>query len=154
MKRRFGRFVAPIAIVNLKLYTFLTGRPRARVLVVNEFDEVLLIQALFSDGRWSLPGGGLKRTESAVAAARRELQEETGIDADETDFMYMTTLSKPEYRVPFTAPLYYLRVTRSSLPDQMVNTWEISSIAWFQRDKLPEPLSVITKAALELETTI
>lgn len=154
MKRRFGRIITPIAIVNLKIYTFLTGRQRARVLVVNEFDEVLLLQGMISDGRWSLPGGGLKRSESAVAAARRELHEETGIDASETDFIYMTTLSKPDYRISFTAPLYYLRVSRSSLPDKMVNTWEIASIAWFQRDKLPESLSLTTIAALDLEAII
>ncbi|MGD9502373.1 MAG: NUDIX hydrolase [Methyloceanibacter sp.] len=35
-----------------------------------------------SAGLWSLPGGKLERGESAREAARRELKEETGIEAD------------------------------------------------------------------------
>jgi ADP-ribose pyrophosphatase YjhB (NUDIX family) len=35
------------------------------------------------EGQWSLPGGGQKLGETAEAAARRELHEETGLDVGE-----------------------------------------------------------------------
>ena len=66
MKRRLRRIIGLIIIANLKLFTFITHRPRARVFVVNEYNEVLLIRAIVSHGRWTLPGGGLNRRETAV----------------------------------------------------------------------------------------
>ncbi len=41
--------------------------------------HVLLVRAR-RKRRWQLPGGGLKRRESPVEAARREVEEETGIE--------------------------------------------------------------------------
>lgn len=53
-------------------------QPRTRVLVVCE-KEVLVVMDLIGPGRWSLPGGGVHRGESAAEGAIRELREETGI---------------------------------------------------------------------------
>ena len=55
-------------------------RPGASV-VVFRGDEVLLVQRGKRpyDGFWSLPGGEIQWGETAADAARRELQEETGL---------------------------------------------------------------------------
>jgi 8-oxo-dGTP diphosphatase len=47
-------------------------------------DEVLLVQRAkaWGFGFWSLPGGKIEAGEEALAAAQRELSEETGIVAD------------------------------------------------------------------------
>ncbi|GLZ43304.1 NUDIX domain-containing protein [Actinokineospora sp. NBRC 105648] len=57
----------------------------ARVMLLDPDDRVLLIHALDPDEPdhhwWELPGGGLEPGETPEQAARREVLEETGIDA-------------------------------------------------------------------------
>jgi len=79
-------------------------RPSARLLVVDSKDRVLLFRFRFDSGPlagtayWATPGGGLDAGETYAEAARRELMEETGIDAEvgeavavrQTSFMLST----------------------------------------------------------------
>lgn len=140
-----------VVVMNLKLFTLITNRPRARVLVVNERNQILLLRAYISHGKWTLPGGALGRKESAVMAAKRELYEETGIKADVSALTYLATLQKPEYDIPFIAPVYVLNVRSDALPTQRHNPREVQEIHWFDRSALPEPLSGTVTAALDLE---
>lgn len=145
------RIVSGIVILGLKVFTIVTKRPRARVLVINEHGQILLIRAHISHGKWTLPGGGLNRNERPVAAARRELYEETGIDADEHRFDYLATLEKPEHDIPFPAPLFRITVQEQDLPKKLFNPHEIESIGWFDRDTLPAPLSATVTAAVKYD---
>ncbi len=49
-----------------------------RVLAVDGDGRILLIRHSYGSDRWMLPGGELARDEDALAAAKRELREETG----------------------------------------------------------------------------
>ena len=45
-----------------------------------EFDNLFLHGKRRDNGKWSLPGGGADKGESALACAIRELEEETGLE--------------------------------------------------------------------------
>ena len=67
----------------MTLYIPEGSRPAARVLLLDENNRVLYLQARESStGKefWVLPGGGLEGQESFEEAAVREVNEETGLD--------------------------------------------------------------------------
>jgi 8-oxo-dGTP pyrophosphatase MutT (NUDIX family) len=59
------------------------ARPVARVLVLDPSSRLLMLQAQDGQSRWWVaPGGGLEHGESFADAARREVEEETGLAID------------------------------------------------------------------------
>jgi 8-oxo-dGTP pyrophosphatase MutT (NUDIX family) len=64
----------------IRLGWWRTRRPLVigcRILAVNSNGEVLLVRHSYGSREWMLPGGGLSRGEAPIAAAQRELAEET-----------------------------------------------------------------------------
>lgn len=59
-------------------------RPAVRGLVVDEADRLLLVRLVFGPRAWwVLPGGGIDAGEDEIAALRRELREEIGLEPAE-----------------------------------------------------------------------
>jgi 8-oxo-dGTP pyrophosphatase MutT (NUDIX family) len=82
--------------------THLTPRIGARILLLDQYDRVLLIHARDPDNPtnhwWELPGGGQDPGEALHDTARRELAEETGINVTDIGPHLWTRESRFRYR--------------------------------------------------------
>ncbi len=74
--------------LNCGRHYYFNPKPCVAILLTNNKDEVLLVRRAnepFKDW-WDIPGGFVEENETLEQAARRELKEETGIEA--TDIRY------------------------------------------------------------------
>lgn len=116
----------------------------ARVLIIDEEDRILLLEHTYVPG-WYLPGGGVDRGETMIAAANRELVEETGISADEMflfGFYYNVSGSRRDHVALYVAR-GWSRTKEIKVPNR-----EIRQIGFFPRNSLPKGTTLSTKRRL------
>ncbi|MCM5556449.1 NUDIX domain-containing protein [Pleomorphomonas sp. JP5] len=107
-------------------------------------ERILLVRHTYVSG-WHLPGGGVNARETAEAAARRELFEETGYEAaGATRFLglyFNPAMAGRDhvalYHVPDCVPRRAFRANR-----------EIAEIGLFAPDGLPEGTTTATRRRL------
>jgi 8-oxo-dGTP pyrophosphatase MutT (NUDIX family) len=98
-------------------------------------DRVLLVRHTYGHRCWDLPGGGMKRHEEPVSAARREMREELGIEAAE-----WTDLGDIHGIVQHRRDT--IRCFRAELPTAAItiDLGELSAASWFKLSALPPEL--------------
>jgi ADP-ribose pyrophosphatase YjhB (NUDIX family) len=101
-------------------------------LVLNDEGKILLLNHVLRPfSGWGLPGGFVDHGESADAAIRRELMEETGIKLSELKMYRIRVLNK-HVEILFTA---------KAVGEPKVLSREIIELGWFSLDDLPDGLS-------------
>jgi 8-oxo-dGTP pyrophosphatase MutT (NUDIX family) len=114
----------------------------SRAIVLNTKNQVLLVKHTYQP-HWYIPGGGVKKKESAKTAILRELKEEVGLtvigEPELFGIYHHTYLGVSDY------PIIYV-VKHYSLTD--VDSPEIEKIGWFDHENLPEMTSPGTKRRL------
>ena len=153
MRRRFLRFLYVLARPGI--YLLLHNSRRSRVLVICE-DELLLIRSDFGSSCWTVPGGGIKCSETAVDGAVRELREEVGIRVKPSQLHELTQTTKGYG--PFNWPrihFVFFVVRLSKKLTLTLQKHEVTESHWLPLDKLstanitPEALEVIREGALQ-----
>ena len=115
----------------------------SRAIILNSDHQVLLVKHTYQP-HWYLPGGGVKKGESAKAAVIRELKEEVGVvvSADEPvlfGIYYHTYLGVNDY------PVIYVIKNYSKIS---AYSREIEQMDWFHYDALPDMVSPGTERRL------
>jgi 8-oxo-dGTP pyrophosphatase MutT (NUDIX family) len=115
--------------------------------VLDDNERILLVRRA-DTGRWSLPAGILEPGEQPAPALLREIQEETGVEAEIVRLVSMDTLPPGSY--PNGDQVQFLDLCFSCRPlrgEARVNDDENLEVAWFPLDDLPA-LSDLRLAAI------
>jgi 8-oxo-dGTP diphosphatase len=125
-----------------KKFTYEYPRPALTVDVVLATREarprVLLIQRKHEPfaGTWALPGGFVNEGETLADAARRELQEETGLEVAEMEQLYTAGDPGRDPRGWTVSTVFLTRVDAELL--QPVAADDAGAVSWFSLEKLPK----------------
>jgi 8-oxo-dGTP diphosphatase len=124
-KRHCYDYARPALTVDLVL---VTRERKPRVLLIRRKHEPF-------EGMWALPGGFVDENEPLELAARRELQEETGLEVEELE--QLQTFGDPgrdprgwTIAVAFLAPVEAMGLTPKAGDDA-------AEVGWHQLDRLP-----------------
>lgn len=110
--------------------------------VARDSDDRLLLVRDSAEEKWGLPAGAIELGETPLAAARRELLEETGHDSDRLSLIGAVGGSGFRYKYPNGDHVeYQVFVFGVRLDDRPVRhnlDVEISEARWFTREDAPE----------------
>ena len=113
-------------------------------MVVRHSNEILLIKTTYGY-KYSLPGGGIKKGEQPIDAAKRETFEEVGIRVPEAKALPPFTIH--ENHQEDTVYSFYSEVTSK---EYRLDFLEIDCAEWHPINKLPTTITPATKKILEL----
>ena len=146
MIRKIKSYVIRIAHPLRKFY-WRVAKPEGRGVKVMAFDKAeQLLLVRHSYGRsdlWMLPGGAIDKGEEAATAAKRELKEETALDAIALTFFahyHNEWEGKRDHVTLFTC-----EVLGAAVIDQQ----EIIEARFFALSQLPDTLSAATHRRVE-----
>jgi len=109
-------------------------------------DRLLLVRHSYGTTKWSMPAGGMHRSEDPEAAIRREIHEELGVGLH--DLRLVQQREEMLYGARNHVWLFTARVTDTLRPDNR----EVTHAHFFALDQLPEALEKRVRPRLELLT--
>ena len=123
----------------------------ASIIVENEKGEVLLQQRT-DNGCWGYAGGSVELYEVVEEAAARELEEETGLIADEIELLGVFSGERLRYTYPngdqvSTIDIVYL--CRKYHGELKCQPGEVERLAFFAPDAIPKPFFAPQIPAME-----
>lgn len=116
---------ARVRLIRLSQNTFTIS---VGAVVLNEKGEILLLDHVLRPASgWGIPGGFMNFGEQAHEAVKREIFEETGLEIEDVQMMWMRTLNR-HIEIIFRA---------KGTGKAEVKSREINSLGWFTFDEMP-----------------
>ncbi len=149
------RLMSPPMRYVFRVLNKITQQQRSKVMLLDAEGKILLVQNALGDRKWTLPGGGIEKGESAVEAALREVREELGIvlDAGQCRQIGVVHVVAGGY----DAPIVYCRLLPSQKTQIRPRRVEICATEWYNMSQLPpktQPLVSEAYALLSPDTSI
>lgn len=123
---------------------------RVRVVITNDDNEVLLVRSWLGRQQWSLPGGGVKRSETPAQAAAREVHEETGLHIPADHLTEIGSFPTQSAQYTFTVVCFKVEIAKREPRLRRHQKLEMLDISWFSRQHLPKDVSENVTKALAL----
>ena len=127
------------------------GKPPRKVggvAIVSE-GQILLVKRSETQGKypnfWSVPSGGVEKGETFREGAARELQEETMLDINPKDLVYLGTIKDGKYNR--ISKIY--KAEMDGKPEPTLDH-EHSEFGYYDKESLPHPIEEKMKHILEL----
>lgn len=98
--------------------------------------DMLLVRHTYGERAWDLPGGTVKRGEDARQTARREMQEELGVEID--DWRALGVVSSDAHHRRDRMHIFGAELDDHRLT---LDLGEIAAVRWFSRAALPADMS-------------
>ena len=100
-------------------------------------------------GTWSIPGGGVDFMEDPVQAVARELQEETGLLANDFELLGYTNDTHAKEKLHYVTFTFY--TDKFEGEPKIMEPHKCSEIGWFDIDNLPSPMFGPTAKKLSIK---
>jgi 8-oxo-dGTP diphosphatase len=110
--------------------------PAVDVVIALPGDRVVLVRRRFPPPGWALPGGFVEDGETLEAAAVREAREETGLEVELLDLLWVYSDPRRDPRGHTASTVFVARATGEPLGAD--DAEEARGFAW---DALPAPLA-------------
>ncbi len=97
-------------------------------------------------GLWEFPGGAVEFGEKLADALKREMSEEYGIEIEVGELLDVVDHILVDEGQHWVSPTFVCKISKGE--PQILEPQKCSEIGWFETDKVPENLSVITQQNL------
>ena len=125
--------------------------PHSVVVLFNEQNEILL-EERSDDGYFDFPGGALDLKETMEEAAKRELEEETGLIADELELFKVYTGEVTHYVYANGDEIYgvdLVYICHKYEGELKPQKEEVKNLMFCPLDKLPTKMSIRNQAIVQ-----
>ena len=125
--------------------------PCSAVILLNEKNEILL-QKRKDNGLWGIHGGAIEIDEKIEDAAKRELEEETGLIADELEFFKVYSGKELHHIYPNGDEVYIIenificKKYHGKLKKQLD---EVEELKFFKFEDLPIKMMLMNRKVIE-----
>ena len=122
-------------------YTTETNENQVAVLPVIENSRIVMVKVkrpVINDCTWELPAGGCNKGESTLAAAQRELFEETGIKVNADRLQPILTLSVCPNRYPVHPYIFQINLTQKEYDARDNHDKEIEQVSSFNLEEIKQ----------------
>ena len=138
-----------MAYTGLRGYWFLI-RPETNGVkcVLTNGERVLLVRHSYGPRAWDLPGGSVRSGEDPENTARREMQEELGLDVEGWD-----PIGRLEVDIDHRHDRIHCFQAELASPEVTIDEAELTAARWFDRSELPR-VGVHTRQILALASVV